>query len=150
MKKSAMVFCGLLLVATMAHGGQTVNKDAFWEKLASSLEKLTPVRKSATTTAVGGVRGAKSDDSADIYWKGKEKPVEMAEEELKKFSNAVDSRMKGDKEQALKQFEELLAAYPQSAFKVEGLQAVDRLKREIVEAKDAPALQQTSVPAPVK
>lgn len=145
MKKRAMIVCSLLLAATMAHGEQTDKKDAFWEKLANKLEKLTPVKKSSTTTAVGGVRGAKNDDSTDIYWKGKEKPVEMAEEELQKFNSAVECRMKGDNEQALKQFEEFLATYPESAFKVEGLQAVEKLKQEIAAARVAPAVQSAPV-----
>ena len=146
-KKRAMILCSLVLLATVAHGEQAVRKDAFWEKLASKLEKLTPAKKSSTTTAVGGVRGAKSDDSTDIYWKGKDKPVEMAEDELQKFNRAVECRMKGDNEQALKQFEEFLAAYPQSAFKVEGLQAVDKLKQEIAAAKVTPAVQPAPAPA---
>mgnify|MGYP001073393743 CR=1 FL=1 len=146
MKKRAMIVCTLLLAATVAHGEEAAKKDAFWEKLASKLEKLAPVKKSATTTAVGGVRGAKSDDSADIYWKGKEKPVEMAEEELQTFNRAVSCRMKGESEQALRQFEEFLAAYPQSAFRVEGVQAVEKLKQEIAAAKALPAGQ----PAPAR
>lgn len=139
MKKRMLTVCGLLLVATFAHGEQTVKKDAFWEKLTQKLEKLTPAKKGATTTAVGGVRGAKNDDATDIYWKGKEKTQEMAQDEMLKFNGAVESKMKGDNEQALKQFEEFLVMYPQSAFRVEGLQAVEKIKQEIAAAKSQPA-----------
>jgi hypothetical protein len=158
MKKSVMLICSLLLAAAVAHGEQVVKKDAFWDKLSQKLEKITPAKKGSTTTAVGGVRGAKNEDAADIYWKGKEKSVDMAQDELQKFNTAVESKMKGDNEQALKQFEEFLVLYPQSAFRVEGLQAVEKIKQEIAAAKspavkeapvEAPAASSDSSPAPV-
>jgi len=151
MKKRMIIICSLLLVASVAHG-QAVKKDAFWEKMTQKLEKITPAKKGATTTAVGGVRGAKNDEATDIYWKGKEKPVDMAQEEMQVFTAAIDSRMKGDNEAALRQFEEFLVMYPQSPFRVEGLQAVEKIKQEIAAAgspvvKMAPKVE---TPQPVK
>jgi len=134
MKRKMLMVCSLLLVASIAHGEQVVKKDAFWEKLGQKLEKLTPAKKGATTTAVGGVRGAKNDEATDIYWKGKEKSVEMAQDEMQLFTAAIESRMKGDNEAALKQFEEFLVMYPQSSFRVEGLQAAEKIRQEIATA----------------
>lgn len=150
MKKRVMLVCSMLLVAAIAHGEQASKKDAFWDGLSKKLEKLTPTKKGATTTAVGGVRGAKNEDATDIYWKGKEKSVDMAQDELQKFNGAVESKLKGDNVQALKQFEEFLVLYPQSAFRVEGLQAVEKLKQEMAaakstEVKETPA--ETAAPA---
>jgi len=152
MKKRMITICSLLLAASLAHGGQAVKKEAFWENLTQKLEKITPAKKGTTTTAVGGVRGAKNDEATDIYWKGKEKPVDMAQDEMQIFTAAIDSRMKGDNEAALRQFEEFLAMYPQSAFRVEGLQAVEKIKQEIAAvrnpvAKEAPVVE---APQPVK
>lgn len=138
MKKSLFMVAGLMLAATLAHGSEGGKREGFWESLSGKLEKITPVKKGVTTTAVGGVRGAKSDEATDIYWKGREKPAEAGEEELQKFSAAVESRMKGDGQQALKQFEEFLSDYPQSDFRVEALQAVERLRQEMA-APQAPA-----------
>jgi|GEM_PF-878681 len=152
MKKRMITICSLLLAASLAHGEQAVKKEAFWEKLTQKLEKVTPAKKGATTTAVGGVRGAKNDEATDIYWKGKEKPVDMAQDEMQAFAAAIDSRMKGDNEAALRQFEEFLVMYPQSAFRVEGLQAVEKIKQEIAAAR-SPVVKETSVveaPRPVK
>ena len=146
MKKKIMLVCGMMLAATLAHGEQVVKKDAFWDSLSKKLEKLTPSKKGATTTAVGGVRGAKNDEATDIYWKGKDKSADMAQDELLKFNTAVESKMKGDNEQALKQFEEFLVLYPQSAFRVEGLQAVEKIKQEIAAAKTS-VIKETPVEA---
>lgn len=144
MKRGILVVCSLFLAASVANAEQDVKKEGFWNKLQNKLEKVTPAKKAGTTTAVGGVRGAKNDDATDIYWKGKDKSLEMAEEEMQKFNLAVESKLKGDNEQALKQFEEFLLLYPQSSFRVEGLQAVENIKQEIAAAKapvlkDAPA-----------
>jgi hypothetical protein len=70
----------------------------------------------------------------------------MAQDEMLKFNGAVESKMKGDNEQALKQFEEFLVMYPQSAFRVEGLQAVEKIKQEIAAAK-SPPVKETPVEA---
>ncbi len=138
MKTGIMFVAGLLCMTTAVYAGQGPKKDSFWDKLQNKFEKLVPAKKGATTTAVGGVRGAKNDDAADIYWKGKDKTVEMSDEEHQKFNLAVESKLKGDNELALKHFEEFLVLYPQSNFRVEGLQAAEKIRTEIAATK-APA-----------
>jgi len=137
MKARFMLVTVLLALSSGVSAEQSVKKDVFWDKLQNKLEKITPAKKSSTTTAVGGVRGAKNDAAGDIYWKGKEKAIEIQEEELQQFNLAVESKLKGNNEQALKNFEDFLAKYPQSQFRVEGLQAVEKLKMEIAAASDA-------------
>lgn len=135
MKTRILLAAGLLCLATAVYADQGGKKDAFWDKLQNKLEKLTPAKKAAATTAVGGVRGAKNDDAADIYWKGKDKAVEMSEDEMQKFNLAVDAKLKGENDLALKHFEEFLDQYPQSSFRVEGLQAAEKIRMEIAAAK---------------
>lgn len=134
MTKKIVLSFALILAATVAHGEQ---KDGFWDKLQNKLEKVTPTKKASSTTAVGGVRGAKNDDAADIYWKGKDKTSELCEEELQKFNLAIESKIKGDNDLALKQFEEFNSVYPQSSLRVEGFQAVEKIKLEIAAAKSS-------------
>jgi len=137
MKTKTLLMLGALLVFVLANGAQGAGKDSFWDNLQGKLEKVTPAKKSGVTTAVGGVRGAKNE-SADMYWKGKDKTPSVPEEELQKFRIALDTRVKGNNEEALKLFQEFLNAYPQSSLRVEGLQAVDKIKAEMAAAK-APA-----------
>ena len=132
MKKSMVVFCGMMLAASVVQGAE---KDGFWDKMQNRLEKVTPAKKTTATTAVGGVRGAKNDDAADIYWKGKDKPVEAPEEELQKFNAGVEAKLKGDNELALKQFEEFIASYPSSSLRLDSMQAVERIRNEMAAAK---------------
>lgn len=142
MTKKIAFFLMLILVAAVAHGEQ---KNGFWDKLQYKLEKVTPAKKASATTAVGGVRGAKNDDAMDIYWKGKDKSPELNEEELQKFNLAVESKLKGDNESSLKQFNEFLDMYPNSTFRVEGLQAVDMIKLDIATAKNPPKAEPAAV-----
>lgn len=148
MKTRLMLAAGVLCLATAVYAEQGGKKDVFWDKLQNKLEKLTPAKKAAATTAVGGVRGAKNDDAADIYWKGKDKSVEMNEEEMQKFNLAVESKLKGDNELALKHFEEFLDQYPQSAFRVEGLQAAEKIRMEIAAARAPKAALPAVAPQP--
>jgi len=134
MKKSVMILGALMLISAPVFGEQ---KDGFWDRLQTKLEKVTPSKKVSTTSAVGGVRGAKNDDASDIYWKGRDKTLDMNDEELEKFNLAMESRRKGENELAIKQFEEFLNMYPQSQFRVEGLQAVEMLRAEIAAVKAA-------------
>ncbi len=133
MKRLVMILGLLLLISAPAIGEQ---KDGFWARLQKKLDMLSPSKKISTTTAVGGVRGAKNDDSADIYWKGSDKTLDMSDEELAKFTSALESRRKGENELALKQFEEFLELYPQSQFRVEGLQAAEMIRVDIAAAKE--------------
>lgn len=138
MKTKILLMLGALLVFVLANGAQGAGKDSFWDNLQGKLEKVTPAKKSGVTTAVGGVRGAKNESAGDMYWKGKDKSPSVPEEELQKFRIALDTKVKGNNEEALKLFEEFLNAYPQSSLRVEGLQAVDKIKAEMAAAK-APA-----------
>lgn len=132
MNKSMVVFCGMMLAASVVHGAE---KDGFWDKMQNRLEKVTPAKKTTATTAVGGVRGAKNDDAADIYWKGKDKPVEAPEEELQKFNSGVEAKLRGESELALRQFEEFIALYPNSSLRLDSMQAAERIRNEIAAAK---------------
>jgi hypothetical protein len=146
MKKRAMILGALLLISTPAFGEQN---GGFWDKLQSKLDKVSPSKKISTTTAVGGVRGAKNDDASDIYWKGRDKTLDMNDEELAKFTLALESRRKGENEIAIKQFEEFLELYPQSQFRVEGLQAIEMIRVDMAAAKTPAKTESVPETAPV-
>ncbi|MEE9913476.1 MAG: hypothetical protein K4571_17325 [Deltaproteobacteria bacterium] len=148
MKIKTLLAVSMLLVFFVASGAQAAAKDGFWDNLQGKLQKVTPGKKTTVTTAVGGVRGAKNESDKDIYWKGKDKSPQVTEEELQKFQFALDIKIKGNNEEALKLFEEFMKAYPQSSLRVEGLQAIEKIKMEMAAAKnpdEAPAKK-----APVK
>ncbi len=129
MKRTTWVVLGLLLAVSVARAGVD-DKDGFWGGLQAKLQKLAPTRKSTAVTAVGGVRGAKNGEVADLYWKGEEKRIVVGEDELEKFNLALESKGKGDNALARKHFEEFLRDFPKSSLRAEAQQAVERLKSE--------------------
>ncbi len=135
MKAKLLLVFAIVFAVFIAGEVLAAEKDDFWGNLQAKLQKITPTKKAATTTAVGGVRGAKNDPKEDVYWKGKEKSQAVTEEELKKFNLALDTKLKGNNEQALKLFDDFLKSYPQSPLRVEGLQAVEKIKQEMADAK---------------
>lgn len=122
-----IMLCAIVLVC----GAQGAEKDTFWDTLKIKLAKITPAKKVDVTTSVAGVRGAKNSSDSDVYWKGKDKSEFVTEEELQKFNLAVDAKVKGSNEQALKQFDEFLKNYPQSPLRLDALQAVEKIKIEL-------------------
>ena len=131
MKTKTILMLIMLLTVVFVCGAQGAEKDTFWDTLKVKLSKITPAKKVDVTTSVAGVRGAKNSSDSDVYWKGKDKSEFVTEEELQKFNLAVDAKVKGNNEQALKQFEEFLNGYPQSPLRLDALQAVEKIKIEL-------------------
>jgi TolA-binding protein len=117
------------LSATFAHaqsGGQGDSWSGFWEKLRMKVEQMTPQKKLATTTAVGGVRGS-AVEASDVYWKGEAKPQSIDSDELTAFQKAMTLVEAEQKEQAQAAFTEFAKAYPNSLLKADADQAMARL-----------------------
>jgi hypothetical protein len=146
MKLSIVVFA-LLLFAVTALGAQEKKKEPFWNLLQGKVQKLAPRKKNTAPAAVAGIKGSKND-RADIYWKGKEKKVDIDEDELTKFTLAMEYQEKGDKALALKHFNDFLREYPNSSLHGEGVQAVQLLKTELSAQPPAAATITPSAIAP--
>jgi hypothetical protein len=147
----------VLLFATTALGADNNGKNGkngepFWCNLQNKTQKLTPTKKSTAMVAVAGVKGAKND-GADLYWKGREKRVEIGEDEIHKFNVAVECQINGNPNQALQQFEAFLKEFPKSSLRTEGAQAVEMLKAELarqVSPEAAPPVPAPAQPAAVQ
>lgn len=144
MKLTCMFFI-LILSTAPAFGAEVKKDDAFWGATQSKVQKLklTSRKTTAASATVAGVKGAKNDRT-DIYWKGKEKKIEVSEDELNKFNLAMEAQGNGEKAAALKHFEAFLKEFPKSPLHAEGTQAVLLLKTELT----APAPAQAPPPAP--
>ena len=62
-----IIALSLFVPATSMAAGKS-----FWSSLKSRVQGITPKKKASVTTAVGGVRGAASDEADAVYWKVKE------------------------------------------------------------------------------
>jgi hypothetical protein len=138
----------LMLFISTAFGEQNKKEEAFWGPLQGKVQKLTSSKKNTSSATVAGVKGAKNYP-ADIYWKGREKKVEVSEEEIHKFSIAMEYQSNGEKEMSLKHFEAFLKEYPSSPLYTDGTEAVRLIKAELSAQPPAtPAEPQATATAP--
>jgi TolA-binding protein len=114
MKKTfgMLIACLCLAVTVQA---QEPEKEAVsvWEMIRSKIEKITPKQKPTVTTAVGGVRGAKTEGQ-ELYWKGEEAPLAISAEEIEQFSAALQLAESGATAEATTSFQNFVATYPDS------------------------------------
>ncbi|PLX97401.1 MAG: hypothetical protein C0621_00030 [Desulfuromonas sp.] len=96
----------------------------FWNNLKGRLDKVTPTRKPAMTTAVGGVRGSLETPAAQLYWKGEALPLEMDEAEMQAFNDAVTAADQEDSDHAITLFEAFIELYPQSPLQADARKAI--------------------------
>lgn len=116
-----------LLVSSAAMAAEAP-QSGFWETLKEKTEKVTPRKKTPANTAVGGVRSAKQQE-VELYWKGKEQPLEADEEELDVFKQALLKGAGGQRQESIKLFETFLGRYPQSQLKMDCLKALEQLRQ---------------------
>jgi len=141
------VFVVLLGLCTMAVAEEAAKKESgFSEWLKSMQQKvnqLVPKKSVSMSTGVAGVRGAKEDTHAKLYWKGKKGEETVNEEELAEFKAGLDLAAKGDTAGAIHEFDEFLKVYPDSALVPDVKKALDMAKLQQLEEKKT----ETSEPA---
>jgi len=135
-KKMITLFLSLVLMMSFLHTGDSRAEDQmlFWKALGKKIEGITPKKKPAAASAVGGVRGAKNRAVEDLYWKGEEVSVEISEEELGKFSSALRLVEEGRMHLAGEVFEQFIEEYPDSRLSEDARQAVEVIQTEAGEA----------------
>lgn len=128
--KRLLISCMVIVFAASAPFAAGKGKEVgFWDKLKNKVETLTPRKTTETTTAVGGVRGAK-DMTQALHWKGEETEIKVQEVELKKFNLALEQALEGNVQESLKRFEDFLAQYPESPLYEDAEKAIRELKAQ--------------------
>ena len=123
-----------LLLAYMVLGAQTLHAEeksdgslSFWEKLRAKIEQMTPQKKVAATTAVGGVRGAKMATD-DVYWKGEKIVQTVDADELDAFNKAMALATASEFVKARAAFAEFVSKNPESPLRKDADQALAQLQ----------------------
>jgi TolA-binding protein len=134
MKKVLMILTILLCAASvMAEDVEKRASPSMTSWLASlqyRLAQITPKKSISVTTGVAGVRGAKEDSAATLYWKGKKDAEPVTEEEMMKFKACIDLAEKGDRGGALEQLDDFMKLYPDSALIPDAKKTYDLVKAE--------------------
>ncbi len=131
MKKIFLVPLALILCSAAAVAQEQDKTPGIieWLKgLQKKISQIVPKKTVPMSTSVAGVRGAKEDAKARLYWKGKKDEETVTEEEMTKFKAGVDLAEKGDQEGALKQLNEFMKQYPDSSLIPDAKKTFDLVK----------------------
>lgn len=130
---------GVVMVLVLAASGVLAEEKkekkesgfASWlQSLQKKIERVTPKKDLSLSTSVAGVRGAKQDDKAKIYWKGKEGDEPVSEAELNDFKSAMALFEKGDADSGIKSLETFMKQNPDSALIPDVKKTLDMAKAE--------------------
>lgn len=146
MKKPTLQLLSLLLLTTVPGLAPAQDSSSFWNTLGGKLEQLTPQKKAAVTSAVGGIRGAKDLPADTLYWKGETQQQTVDAEEYARFKEALTAGSTGQP-QAIELFESFLRDFPQSSLRPEADSALQQLK---LVANGGASAQSGNPPAPAK
>jgi len=134
MKKSFVIMLTLVLCCAAAVAQETKKPGpgiVEWLKsLQNKIAQIVPKKTVAMSTGVAGVRGAKEDAAAKLYWKGKKCEETVTEEEMEKFKSCVALAEKGDADGALRQLDDFMKQYPDSALIPDAKKTYDLVKAE--------------------
>lgn len=104
---------------------------AAWLKdLQKKIKLIMPQKSLPMETAIAGIRGTKEEQKTKLYWKGKDGDEPVSEAELAEFKSAVDLAEKGEKGTAIKELEEFMAQFPDSALIPDAKKTLDLVKAE--------------------
>ncbi len=142
MKKTIGLLVACIFFTVVAHAEEPKKEaTSIWEKIRNKIERITPKQKPTVTTAVGGVRGAKTNEH-ELYWKGEETPVAISAEEIDLFSSALQLAESGAGPEATEAFQGFLKQFPESVLAADAKSALAELGKE----KPAPEVPEDFTP----
>lgn len=135
MKKLFAIMTAVLLFAAgaaLAQEQKPVDKNegfSEWLKaLQRKIETMTAKKSIPMSTGVAGIRGAKEDEKAKLYWKGKKGGEGVTEEELTEFKSAVDLAAARQRDAAVRELEEFIARFPDSPLVSDAKKTLEMVK----------------------
>ncbi|NTW59804.1 MAG: hypothetical protein HGB21_10235 [Nitrospirae bacterium] len=131
---------GLMVIIAVAYGtvyaeerpaARETGLSAWFKELQKKIDVIAPRKSLSVGTGVAGVRGAKDDNGrSKLYWKGKKAEEPVTEEELHEFQECIAFAEKGDTTAAIKELDEFMKQYPDSALIPDANKSLDLLRAE--------------------
>jgi TolA-binding protein len=132
-KKLTIAFCVLALCVTTASAQEKKESgfSSWFKELQKKIDLVSPKKNPTMSTGVAGVRGAKGDNGkSKLYWKGKKGDEPVTEAELLEFKEGLAFVEAGKRDEAIKEFEEFLKLYPDSALVPDAKKSLDIVKAD--------------------
>jgi len=104
---------------------------ADWLKaIQKKIDRIVPKKIQPLSTGATGIRGTKEDASVKLYWKGKMNDEPVTDAELSAFKKGIDPAVKGERTEAVKELQEFMIQYPDSALIPDAKKTLDLVKKE--------------------
>jgi TolA-binding protein len=104
---------------------------ADWIKVVQKkISMIVPKKIQPLSSGESGIRGAREDAPARLYWMGKKSEEPVTEEEMKEFRTAVDLIVRDDRDAAATVLEKFLMQYPSSVLVPDAKKMLDLIKVE--------------------
>jgi TolA-binding protein len=131
-----LVLCSATVVLAQEKSESALS--AWIKSIQQKIDQIVPKKSLALTTGVAGTRGAKEEGATKLYWKGKKGEEAVTVEELKTFKLGVDLAAKGDKDGSVKELEDFMKQYPDSALVPDAKKTLDLVKMDGAAKKEEP------------
>jgi hypothetical protein len=126
---SILILCGGVASAEERSAAQETGLTRWLKDLQKKIELVVPRKSLPVSTGVAGVRGAKEDSRSDkLYWKGKKGAEPVTEEEMHEFQEAIQFAEKNARIEAMRELEEFMKRYPDSALVPDAKKTLDLLR----------------------
>lgn len=122
--------CSTVVAAQQTQEKKSTGLSDWLKDIQKKIEQIIPKKSLPVTTGVAGVRGAKEDSQAKLYWKGKKGDEAVTEGELAKFKTGLDLAAKGDQQASVKELEDFMKLYPDSPLIPDVKKTMEMVKAE--------------------
>lgn len=125
-----LALCSGAAIAQEKREQQESGLGAWLRNMRHKLDIVNPRKTLPVSTGVAGVRGAKDQSKAKLYWKGKQSDDQVSEAELTALKAAVELAEQGDHTGAAKGCAAFLEQFPDSALVPDAKRTLDLVKAE--------------------
>ncbi|HEY6012079.1 MAG TPA: hypothetical protein VIX18_11465 [Nitrospirota bacterium] len=133
---ACIILAGLCCTAAPAEEQKGAVLNEWLKGVQNKIALIAPKKVLPRTTTVAGVRAAKEESTAKLYWKGKKGGEAVSEEELAEFKTGIDRAASGDSAGAIKGLEDFMKKHPDSALIPDAKRTLDLVKTDMKPASE--------------
>jgi len=127
---SLIIITGLCCSPAIAQEQKGLSLADWLKVIQKKIDKIVPKKIQPLSTGVTGIRGTREDASVKLYWKGKMNDEPVTDAELSEFKKGIDLAAKGEPTEAVKELQEFMMQYPDSALIPDAKKTLDLVKKE--------------------
>jgi TolA-binding protein len=125
-----IIITGLCCTPALAQEQRGPSLADWLKTIQKKIDRIVPKKIQPLSTGETGMRGTREDASVKLYWKGKMNDEPVTEVELSEFKKGIDLAVKGERTEAIRELQEFMMHYPDSALIPDAKKTLDVVKKE--------------------